>query len=69
MKALLLVWSHPDKYQKHIIVPGPFHTEMNYTDMLTNHKARSSGYADIPLEAGLAEKGGLKHIPFLKSVC
>ena len=24
MKALPLVWSHPDKYQKHIIVPGHF---------------------------------------------
>ena len=39
MKALPLVWRHPDKYQKHISVPGPFHTEMNYIGMLTNHKA------------------------------
>ena len=62
MKALPLVWRHPEKYQKHIIVAGPFHTEMNYIDMLTDHKARGSGYAEILLEAGLAEKGCLKHI-------
>ena len=62
MKALPLVWRHPDKYQKHIIVPGPFHTEMNYIGMLTNHEAWSSRYVEILLEAGLAEKGCLKHI-------
>ena len=62
MKALPLVWKYPDTYLKHIIMPGPFHTEMNYIGMLTNHKARGSGYAEILLEAGLAEKGCLKHV-------
>ena len=56
MKALPLVWRHPDKYQKHIIIPGPFHTETNYIGMLTDHKARGSEYAEILLEAGLVEK-------------
>ena len=62
MKALLLVWRRPDKYQKHIIVPVPFHTEMNYIGTLTDHKAQGSGYADILLTSGLAEKGCLKHV-------
>ena len=62
MKALSLVWRHPDKYLKHIIVPGPFHKEMNYIGMLTNHKVRGSRYAEMLLEAGLPEKGCLKHI-------
>ena len=35
---------------------------MNYVGMLTNHKARGSGYAEILLEAGLAKKGCLKNI-------
>ena len=29
--------------------------------MLTNHKTRTSGYAEILLEAGLAEKGYLRN--------
>ena len=62
MKALPLVWKYPDRYLKHIIIVGPFHTEMNYIGMLTNHKARGSGYAEVLLEAGLVEKGCLKHI-------
>ena len=62
MKALPLVWDHPDKYQKHIIGPGLFHTEMNYIGMHTDHKARGSTYAEILMEAGLTEKGCLKHI-------
>ena len=62
MKALTLVWKFPEKYQNHIIIPSPFHTEMNYIGMLANHKAWGSGYAEILLEAGLAEKGCLKNI-------
>ena len=26
MKALLLMWSSPDRYKRHIIMTGPFHT-------------------------------------------
>ena len=62
MKALPLVWKFPEKYQNHIIIPDPFHTEINYIGMLKNHQARSSGYAEILLEAGLAEKGCRKNI-------
>ena len=62
MKALPLVWRHPDKYRKHIIVPGPFHTALNYAGMLTDHKGQGSEYVEVLLEAGLAEKGCLKHI-------
>ena len=62
MKALPLVWRHPDKYRKHIIVPGPFHTALNYADMLTDHKGQGSEYVEVLLEAGLAEKGCLKHV-------
>ena len=62
MKALPLVWKYPERYINHVIIPGPFHTEMNYIGMLTNKKARGSGYAEILLEAGLAEKGCLKNI-------
>ena len=57
-----MVWGHPNKYQKLIIVPGLFRTEMDYIGMLTDQKARGFGYAEILLEAGLAEKGCLKHI-------
>ena len=35
---------------------------MNYIGMLTNHKARGSGCAEILLDAGLAKKGCLKNI-------
>ena len=57
-----MVLRHPDKYQKHIIVTGPFHTEMNYIGMVTDIKARGFEYAEILLEGELAEKGCLKHI-------
>ena len=62
IKALPLVSRFPEKYQNHIIIPGPFHTEMNYIGMLTNEKERDSGHAEILLEADLAEKGCLKSI-------
>ena len=62
MKALPLVSRFPEKYQNHVIIPGPFHTEMNYIGMLTNEKERDSGHAEILLEADLAEKGCLKNI-------
>ena len=55
MKALPLEWKFLQKYQNHIIIPSPFHTEMNYIGVLTNHKPRGSGYAEILLEAGFAK--------------
>ena len=59
MKALPLLWKYPDQYSKHIIFPGPFHTKMNFIDMLTKKKARGSGYTDILIEAKLITPGTL----------
>ena len=62
MKALPLVWKYPDRYMKHIILPGQFHTAMNYIGMITGHKCRGSGYAEILLEAQLVTSGCLKSV-------
>ena len=68
-----LPWKFPEKYQNHIIIPGPFHTKMNYIRTLKNHKACGSGYLEILLKSGLAEKGCLKNILsgkiFAKAMC
>ena len=58
MKALPLVWKNPEKYKSHVIIPGAFHTKMNYIKMLTGKKARGSGYAEILLESRLVESSG-----------
>ena len=62
IKALPLVWKYPDQYRDHIILPGPFHTCMNYIGMITDHKCRRSGYAEIILEAQLVTSGCLKNV-------
>lgn len=62
MKALPLIWKFPNKYKNHIVLPGPFHTCMNYIGMITNHKCRGSGYAEILLEAGLVTSGCLRSV-------
>ena len=59
MKALPLVWKSPEKYKHHLILLGQFHTVMNYIGMITNHKCRGSGYAEILLEAQLVTTGCL----------
>ena len=61
MKALPIVWKFPDQYKRHVITPGPFHIAMNYLGMLTWNKCRGSGYAEILVEAKLAE-GSLTNI-------
>lgn len=38
MKALPLIWKFPDKYKRYVIIPGPFHTKMNYLGMVTSNK-------------------------------
>ena len=43
MKALPLIWKFPDEYKKHVIIPGPFHTGMNYKGMVTGNTCRGSG--------------------------
>ena len=62
MKALPIIWRFPDKFKRHVVTPGPFHTCMNYIGMLTGHKCRGSGYAEILIESGLATSGCLKNI-------
>ena len=62
MKALPLIWKFPDEYERHVVTPGPFHTAMNYIGMVTGHKCRGSGYAEILIEAKLVTSGCLSSI-------
>ena len=62
MKAIPLVWRFPYTYQKHIIIPGQFHTAMNHMGMITGHKCRGSSYSEILLEAQLVTSGCLKSV-------
>ncbi|KAJ8334115.1 hypothetical protein SKAU_G00397540 [Synaphobranchus kaupii] len=62
MKALPLIWKFSEEYRSHIITPGAFHTGMNYMGMVTGHKFRGSGYAEILLEAGLITSGCMKSV-------
>ena len=62
MKALPLVWKYTEKFKDHIIIPGPFHTSMNYIGMITKNKCRGSGYAEVLLEAQLVTTGCLKSV-------
>ena len=62
MKALPLIWKFPDEYRKHVVTPGPFHTGMNYMGMVTGHKYRGSGYAEILIEAELITSGCLASV-------
>ena len=62
MKALPLIWSFPEKYSSHVVIPGQFHTVMNYIGMITAHKCRGSGYAEILTEAQLVTSGCLKNV-------
>ena len=62
MKAIPLIWRFPDTYKKHIIIPGQFHTAMNYMGMITCHKCRGSGYSEILLESQLVTSGCLKSV-------
>ena len=62
MKALPLIWKFPDEYRKHVVTPGPFHTGMNYMGMVTGHKCRGSGYAEMLIEAELITSGCLASV-------
>lgn len=62
MKALPLIWKYPQKYKNHVITIGAFHTAMNYLGMVTAHKCKGSGYAEIIVEAGLVTSGCLKSV-------
>jgi len=62
MKAIPLIWKLPEEYSKHIILPGAFHTTMNYIAMLTGNKFKGSGYSEILIEARLVTSGCLKSV-------
>ena len=47
MKALPLIWTFPDEFKKHVVILGPFNTEINFIGTLTNHKMQGSGYVEI----------------------
>lgn len=79
MKACPIIWKYAERYQKHIVTPGPFHTAMNYIGMITAHKCRGSSYAELVLEAGLVTSSSLNSVlsgksfaralNFLKAMC
>ena len=62
MKALPIIWRWPEEFASHVVTIGPFHTSMNYIGMLTGHKMRGSGYAEILIEAQLVTTGSLKGV-------
>uniref|UniRef100_UPI00358FFE05 uncharacterized protein n=3 Tax=Myxine glutinosa TaxID=7769 RepID=UPI00358FFE05 len=62
MKALPIIWRWPNEFASHVVTIGPFHTSMNYIGMLTGHKMRGSGYAEILFEAQLVTSGSLKGV-------
>jgi hypothetical protein len=61
MKALPIIWQNPERYKNHIVLIGPFHTIMNYLNML-GHKMAGSGYSEIIIEANLVTSGSLKGV-------
>ena len=56
MKAL------PDKFKEHVVIPGPFHSEMNFIGMFTNHKMWGSGYAETTEAGQLVTKDYIKNV-------
>ena len=62
MKVMPIIWKSSERYRKHVITPGPFHTAMNYIGIITAHKFAGSGYAEILIEAELATSGCLSNI-------
>ena len=67
MKALPLKWTFPDIIKVHVVVPVSFHTEMNFTGMVTNHNMQGSGYAEIIEESWLVTKGCMKNKLIVKA--
>ena len=59
MTALPYVWRFPGRYQKHVITPGPYHTDIDYISMVTALKCNGSGYSEILIEAQLVNNGCL----------
>ena len=62
MKALPLIWKFPDEYEKHVPPPRTLPYWMNYMGMVTAHKCKGSGYAEILIEAELVTSGCLEGV-------
>ena len=62
MKTLPLIWNFPDEYRMNVATPGPFHTGMNYMNMVTGHKCRGSGHFEILTEDELITSGCLASV-------
>ena len=62
MKAFPLIWTFPDKFKENVVIPGPFHTEVNFIGLLTNHKIRGYGYAEIIEGIRLVTKSYTKNV-------
>ena len=58
MKAFPLLWNHPSKYNKHIVLIGTFHIVCAYMKMLAK-KMNGSGFSDILIESGLMTSGSM----------
>ena len=62
MKALPVVWRQPMRYANHVIMPGCFHTCMNFLGVITGKMCLGSGYAEILIEANLVTGGCLPSV-------
>ena len=57
-KAYPLIWNHPGKYKKHIVLIGTFHIVCAYMKMMAK-KMKGSGFSDILIESGLMTSGSM----------
>ena len=61
MKAYPIIWNHPEKFSKHIIMIGTFHLAMGFYKMI-GKKMEGSGFGDILLEANMVSSGSLQGV-------
>ena len=61
MKAYPIIFNHPERFKKHIVLIGTFHLTMAYFKML-GKKLEGSGIEDIILEAGLSRSESIQAI-------
>ena len=62
MKALPLSSIFPGKFEEHVVILGPFHTEMTFSGIPTNHEMRGSGYAEIFEGVRFVTKGCITNV-------
>ena len=61
MKAYPMVWGAPERYRKHVILMGTFHTCCAYLKAI-GKKMSGSGLEDILLESGIATTGSINSV-------